>query len=182
MTRSANLLKLVSAELNDLRRSDDDADFCVTGGNIKSLRSIIIIIVVVVDPGTLAKCQCTPLPTRWYNHGEVASTILELHCNSIAAPLGAGVDCYLTGILIFTRDQVIRVVSQNHWWEWLPSHKKEAGEKCLHLHPCWMTDRPRVGEDFRRHHKLFVVCIQLKLGFREGNIFSNAEKIKSQTT
>ena len=53
-------------------------------------------IVVVVDPGTLAKCQCTPLPTRRYNHGEVASTIIELHCNSIAAPLGAGVDCYLT--------------------------------------------------------------------------------------
>ena len=53
-------------------------------------------VVVVVDPGTLAKCQCTPLPTRWYNHGEVASTIIELHCNSIAAPLGAGVDCYLT--------------------------------------------------------------------------------------
>ena len=52
--------------------------------------------VVVVDPGTLAKCQCTPLPTRRYNHGEVASTILELHNNSIAAPLGAGVDCYLT--------------------------------------------------------------------------------------
>ena len=74
--------------------------------------------VVVVDPGTLAKCQCTPLPTRWYNHGEVASTIIELHCNSIAAPLGAGVDCYLTWILIFRRDQVIRVVSQNHWWEW----------------------------------------------------------------
>jgi hypothetical protein len=74
--------------------------------------------VVVVDPGTLVKCQCTPLPTRRYNHGEVASTIIELHCNSIAASLGAGVDCYLTWILIFRRDQVIRVVSQNHWWEW----------------------------------------------------------------
>ena len=75
-------------------------------------------VVVVVDPGTLAKCQCTPLPTRRYNHGEVASTIIELHCNSIAAPLGAGVDCYLTWILISRRDQVIRAVSQNHWWEW----------------------------------------------------------------
>ena len=42
---------------------------------------------VVVDPGTLAKCQCTLLPTRRYNHGEVASTIIELHCNSIAALL-----------------------------------------------------------------------------------------------
>ena len=57
---------------------------------------ILLVVVVAVDLGTLAKCQCTPLPTRWYNHGEVASTIIELHCNSIAAPLGAGVDCYLT--------------------------------------------------------------------------------------
>ena len=55
------------------------------------------VVVVVVDPGTLAKCQCTPLPTRRYNHGEVASTIIELHCNSIAAPLRVrcGLQSYL---------------------------------------------------------------------------------------
>ena len=57
---------------------------------------ILLVVVVAVDLGTLAKCQCTPLPTRRYNLGEVVSTNIELHCNSIAAPLGAGVDCYLT--------------------------------------------------------------------------------------
>ena len=31
--------------------------------------------------------------------------------------------------------------------DYLLTRRKQG--KCLHLHPCWMTDRPRVGENFR---------------------------------
>ena len=40
---------------------------------------IFVVGYVVVYRETLAICQqCIPLPTRRYNHGEVASTVIEL--------------------------------------------------------------------------------------------------------
>ena len=111
----------------------------------------LIIVVVVVDPRTLAKCQWSPLPTRRYNHGEVASTIIEPHCNSIYS---CSVRCRC-GLLSYLYLDLQKRSSHPGWFTdsvvgagYLLG-KKEAGEKCLHLHPHRMTIRPRVGEDFR---------------------------------
>ena len=45
-----------------------------------NLQQTIIMLLLLCTLETSAKCQSTPLPTRRHNHGEVALTIIKLHC------------------------------------------------------------------------------------------------------
>ena len=107
--------------------------------------------VVVVYPGTLAKCQCTPLTMHRYNHGEVAYTIIELHCklNYCSIRCRCGMLSYLNFDLQKRSSPPGSFTHRINGGRRLPSHKNEARESCLHWHLLWMTVRPRVGENFR---------------------------------